>query len=270
MTKISKSGGVKKQQWKLILLLALCFNGFLLCATTCRAAQYSKAGQYKRSWYVNASFGLTIPSVRKRSHISTGAGFPADEYVVNNVSHEPLFSVSGGFAWNRTNTHLPFTFYSIGILYAHTSPITIKGHINLFSSSQFKNYNFRYKLSQQMVMLVFKTNLYRWKNLMPYLMLGGGIVSNTLSDYSERALPGVTTPRTSPDFKNETTQTIGYIVGAGVNYFILHNLALDLVYYYGYFGRAEIGPAQSAYLGNNLTNKRLTSHNVLLGVDYFF
>ena len=145
-------------------------------------------------------------------------------------------------------------------------PTDVEGTIRQFSLPEFENYNYQYQLRSQTLLAKAKIDLYRYKNLMPFITGGLGIAWNTFKDYDEDDLPDIT-PRDNPNFRNNTHSDFAYVLGAGLDYILTDQFWLTLEYNYGYLGEAQ-STASNNYAHENFATT-VTANTLLLNITYF-
>jgi opacity protein-like surface antigen len=249
---------------------------FTICVLSCVASLTSAyATPYPASGktYIGGGIGELFPKVNTTQTIPTGAGWPNDTYTNNsNPSNEGFLYVNGGRTWKRQSNWLPY--YSVGVRYTYSSNMTVKGTVDQYSLPQFNNYTYKYSIQQENLLAIIKADIVRWKRLMPYLTIGGGLSSNNTFNYREQAVSGVT-PRVSPGFSSYTSNNFAYILGGGFDFILKKNLWMNLEYNYNHFGTVKTGngantPTLTGFNFSNTSLKnKLTANTVMLGVNYY-
>jgi len=150
----------------------------------------------------------------------------------------------------------------------------VSGTIDQYSLPQFRNYNFNYDIALLNIMGTVKVDLYRWKNLMPYLTAGIGGANYSTSQYKEAAVGGVT-PRVSPGFGAGSGTNFSYTAGVGLDWAALPNLWVNLEYNYMDVGTVSTdkGANYTTLTGMNYSNdalkNKMSSTSVFLGLTYY-
>ncbi|HAT6957041.1 TPA: outer membrane beta-barrel protein [Legionella pneumophila subsp. pneumophila] len=222
----------------------------------------------KGSWYVAAKIGgqETTPDDQFTVNNDSGFASPFDKDIYTNSSDSSLvLGIGGGYRF--TNMILPAI--SVGIYYSHFFNMDINGQVIQYSLPEFTNYNYQWKVKSDLVLASVKANIFRWKNLMPFVQGGVGASSNRASQYYENALPDVT-PRISPNFANHTTTVIAYQLGAGLDWEIKPQWLLSLGYEYSDLGKVRSGYGTDSWGRETLSSKNLTSNAGTLGFTYLF
>ena len=111
----------------------------------------------------------------------------------------------------------------------YVSTTTVSGTVEQYTLPDFTNYNFKYDIQLLNILATLKLDLYRWKNLMPYVIGGVGLTNYSTSEYTEQALSGVT-PRVSPAYGSNSGNNFSYLLGVGLDYAILENLWINAEY----------------------------------------
>lgn len=225
------------------------------------------------NWFASVGAGATFLNVDSNNFISSGEGWPNDQYHNTGVDAAGAFVLDGGYQWSNRNVWLPF--YSLAMNYTYASPANVKGNIEQYSLPEFNNYHYQYKIQTQTFLAQFKADIYQWRGFMPFLLAGAGMSLNNASNYSEQAVPGVT-PRVSPGFKGQTNSYFSYVFGAGLDYILQKNIWTSLMYEYSNLGMAQTGPGVNTatltgtnYDTDNLKTK-VTSSSIFLSVTYLF
>jgi opacity protein-like surface antigen len=174
-----------------------------------------------------------------------------------------LFSVFAGYTWQNETRWLPSYSLRLNYLYGLSSDAT--SNVEQFSLPQFENYQAQYEVQSQMLLGVFKLDLYRYKRLSPFISAGLGVAWNRFSDYDEQAFAGIT-PRVNPNFEDKTHANLAYTLGAGFDFLLTDKFSLSLEYDYGYLGHVKSGESAISP-GDNLDSK-LSTNMVLLNIVY--
>lgn len=223
-------------------------------------------------FFLSAGAGEQIYRVSGSNTLNTGPGWPLDSYTSNGISNQPYFFLAGGYTFARPSDWLPY--YSLGMEYAYASSTTVSGYIDQYSLPGFKNYNFQYDVQLMTIMATLKADIYRWKNIMPYLSVGLGAANYSATDYSEQAVSGVT-PRVNPAFGSNSGTNFSSRIGAGIDYAMFKNVWLNLEVNYTNFGKITTGNGANyaTKTGTNYSNESLNNSvyatSALLGVTYY-
>ncbi|HCU5989334.1 TPA: SPOR domain-containing protein [Legionella pneumophila] len=222
----------------------------------------------KGSWYVAAKIGgqETTPDDQFTVNNDSGFASPFDKDIYTNSFDSSLvLGIGGGYRF--TNMILPEI--SVGIYYSHFFNMDINGQVIQYSLPEFTNYNYQWKVKSDLVLASVKANIFRWKNLMPFVQGGVGASSNRASQYYENALPDVT-PRISPNFANHTATVFAYQLGAGLDWEIRPQWLLSLGYEYSDLGKVRSGYGTDSWNRETLSSKNLTSNAGTFGITYLF
>jgi len=248
--------------------------GFIFCLT-CQSltatASVLPDNTYTRKPYIGAGAGAMLYRVGGNNYLGTGEGWPDDAYINNGASNEPYGFIAAGYSWQREENWFPS--YSLGLRYMYASATTMSGYITQYSLPEFQNYNFSYDVQLLSLSAIAKADLYRWHNLMPYILVGAGIANYSTSNYSEQALSNVT-PRVSPGFGGNSGNNFTYQFGIGIDYAIQENLLINLEYDYMNYGTVQTGKGvnYATLTGTNYDNEslknNLTATALFLGLTY--
>lgn len=243
----------------------LFLSSILFCLSNSLWAYFSPHG----NWYANGNVGVTFSRVDDHNFLNSGPGWPRDLYRNNSIDSVALIGIGGGYTWATSGNWVPF--YSLGASYTYVFPANVTGEVLQYSLPQFTNYNYQYKIQRQTFLAVAKADIYCWRRLMPFIILGAGWSINNISNYDENSTPNVT-PRVDPSFKGKTNSYLSYTIGAGLDFIVRNDLWMSLEYNYGYFGHARTGPGVNIpgadYSNTNLKTK-LSSNTIMLGVTFF-
>lgn len=238
---------------------------FLLCLTI-------PAWSATQTFYVGAGLGNMFYRISGNNFIGTGDGWPDDHYISPSITDEALGYLTAGFECKRANFWFPMT--SVGIRYQNIAPTEIAGFIDQYSLPQFRNYQYTYSVKLQTAMLTLKSNIYRWQQFTPYVLVGAGAVDYSTYTYNEQALSNVT-PRVNPGFRENSDQNFAYQLGIGFDYLLRENLAVNLELDYNYFGMIKTGNGANyvTLTDQNFSNEHLehkySATSLLLGFTYY-
>jgi opacity protein-like surface antigen len=253
-------------------ILVACFIIFLCSPSWATKHTHLSQNTYTRKAYVGAGVGDLFNRVQDNNYIATGPGWPDDYSSNQSADHQAYGFLTGGFMWVRTNNWLPS--FSVGVRGMYAPYYTVSGYIEQYSVSQLTNYQYSYNVQLSTLLATFKADLYRWHNLMPYVLLGGGLANYSVKNYSESALKNVT-PRVSPGFGNHAGNNFAYQAGAGFDYAMTKTLWLNLEFNYTDYGiiYSGTGSNYTSLTGENYSTQRLknriTSTSLLLGLTYY-
>lgn len=237
------------------------FNLMICSSMTCPILGQAQTTQ---PWYVGIGAGATFLAADSSS-VFTSPGWPDDKYTIDNVDTSALFSVFGGYQWERDCQWLPFL--SVQARYYYSTESNVKGKVRQFSLPELENYHYDYSLRTQSVLGLLKANMYRYNRVAPFVLGGVGVAWNKTSDYHEKAYPNVT-PRPSPDFKGETTHHFAYLFGTGLDFILTQNIWLSATYHFEYLGHARTG--SSRYEKDSTISSRFYTNNILFSIQTFF
>lgn len=225
------------------------------------------------NWFIGAGAGATFPRVDNNHYIASGVdGWPHDRYHNNSVDTAALLAVETGYQWIHEESWLPF--YQVGLNYTYEVPTKVQGKVEQYGLPEFTNYHYQYKIQSQTLLAIFKVDLYRWCNFMPFLSAGAGIAINNASNYAEKPLLDVL-PRVNPGFNGETNTHFSYAFGAGFDYILSQNFWLSLKYEYAYQGHAQTSTGANIPMltatnyANDRLETKLSSNSVLFSLNYF-
>ena len=218
-------------------------------------------------WYVGAAVGMADPTGSDAINYATSGmpGFPDDRYVGTGGDNSVLWSVVGGYQWQRDAEWIPA--FSLGLGYTRTVP-QINGVIYVNSLSDAKNFTYKYDVTQQLPMATLKVDLYNWKHFMPYISAGAGAAINTVQNYSDEPIPGATLWNRGYGFRSSKTTNFAGSIGAGIDYWLANKAQLSLGYQYTSAGTVKTGFGEGVLSSNQLSNK-LNTNSVGFQAVYF-
>lgn len=184
-------------------------------------------------WYAAGSVGLGLPLKPDTSNVANGSPKP-DQYQVNKVDNSPTFQLSSGLRFSLKSQW--FSHYRVGLAYNFGSSYDTKGVVNQFS--QLPNYNYRYTISRNTLMVNYQTDVITLKQWTPHLDAAVGVSQNKASGYQETTtLPS---PRTY-SIDNKAQTEFAYRLGFGVSYDLKQYGLLSVDYHYLNVGQASLG-----------------------------
>lgn len=244
----------------------------LFCAQEQSWANQHAADTNNPRVYLGAAAGVIFPSIRTNNSVGTGAGWPNDNYVSRSIENNTSFLFDAGYLWSRSAYWFPY--YSLGLRYQYISPMTTKGYIDQYSLAGFRNYNYKYDIQFLNVLATLKADIFRWKNVMPYVLAAAGVSNFNTSNYQESATPNVT-PRVSPGFGSYSGTNFLYNLGLGLDYVFSDDLWFNLEYNYSDYRRIQTGNGAntSTLTGTNYSNEfiknDLKASALFFGVTYY-
>lgn len=220
-----------------------------------------------QGWFGGFGVGWTNPTGTDATNFATSgmAGFPDDKYVGNGGNDAVSWSILGGYQWQRDAEWFPAL--SLGVGYTRVSP-SINGVIYVNSMDEAKNFTYKYHVTQQLPMVTFKADLWRWKRLMPYVSVGAGMAINQVHNYSDAPIPGATLWKRGYGFTSTTNTQFAGSAGAGIDCWIANRAQVSLGYQYTSSGTVHTGYGEGVLSSNQLSNK-LNSNSVNLQAVYF-
>ncbi len=245
--------------------------GFFICMS-CQSFAAASFTLPSKNFYLGVGAGGMFYKTSGNNYLNTGPGWPNDYYSTNGVSSQPYGLLAAGYTWQRKKTWLPN--YSLGLRYMFASNASISGNINQYSLPAFKNYHYSYDVQTLTVLAILKADIYRWNNLMPYIMAGAGVVNYSTPNYSEQALVGVT-PRVSPAFGGVGGNNFAYQLAVGLDYALRQNVLVNIEYDYNNYGTIRTGKganyvtATGANFDNESLKNKLSATSLFLGVSFY-
>lgn len=234
------------------------------------SAVSSAASTNHNAWYASGGIGMDYPHFNANWRVNNGSGFapPANQdiYTFQN-NHHPYLTLATGYRFVRNNAYLPAL--SLGLNYQYLPSNDVGGQIVQYSTPSFTNYNFKWDITAQLLLLSAKLNIYKYQNLMPYISAAAGAGYIRASSYGETAYPDVT-PRTSAGFAESTNTQFVYTLGLGADYQMKSNLLATLGYQYLDLGKIRSGSGSGSWQSATLNLGRYRSNELFLSLTYLF
>lgn len=250
-------------------ILAACF--ILLGSVQAYASSPASILNYQRQ-YVSVGIGDFFSRSDGNNHLNTGAGWPDDRYTQTGSSDQPLAYVGGGYIWDRHTPWLPS--YRFGLRLMYVSAVTMSGVVDQYSLPDFRNYHYSYDVSLFNLFGTARADVYHWRSLTPYFMLGAGVTNYSASNYRETATANVT-PRVSPDFNGGSGNVFAYQFGVGADWAALENMSVNVEFNYTNYGTVNSGNGANytTLTGTNYDNESLSNKlagtAVLVGLTFY-
>lgn len=222
------------------------------------------------NWFVSFGAGAQHPQWHNIMKVNNGSDFPSpynmDIYSTKNQS-EAVIALSVGRRWHRDSFWLPS--YSLGAFWQYFFRTHLGKTITQYSEPEFTNYKYTWDLTANLLLASAKVNLFQYKLFAPYVNGGIGSSFNRTSDYTEKALAGVT-PRVSPQFSKFSTSEFAYQVGAGIDLQLTPQVLLSVGYNYQDLGQISSGSGKETWSNQSLNPGSYHSNEVLVSISYLF
>jgi opacity protein-like surface antigen len=228
----------------------------------------------KNGWLASLDLGFQSVQSGNAMRVNNGSDFDTpyntDIYTADNSSNQTSLGLTAGYRWQNESLWLPQ--YALGLRYKYLLANDMSGQIIQYSLPEFTNYNYTLKTSSNVFLVAAKADLYKYKQLMPYLSLGLGLAFNDAS-YSEKALAGIT-PRVSPNFASQTSSQFAYTLGAGLDFKFTEQLLFSIGYEFQDMGSLSTGPGTSdgclKWSDQTLSQSNYQAHALLLSMTHVF
>jgi len=223
------------------------------------------------NWFSFAAIGGQGPQFDSAMHVNNGSSFTTpynqDSYTVNHDTFQPMVAVFVGKRWKRDSAWLPA--YALGVRYESLFTTTVHGSISQYSLPEFTNYDYTWNIVSNLLFASAKVNIYHYKQLLPYVAAGIGGAFNRMSNYEEKALPGVT-PRYTPGFQDSTKTQLAYHLGVGLDVQLTQGMLVSLAYQYMNLGHIKSGYGTNTWSNQLLDLGSYRSNGLFLGATYLF
>ena len=232
---------------------------------------FEMPGNFTRAnWVITLGAGMQFPHFNSSMSVNNGSNFPPpanEDVYTTSTNHQPILEAEIGRRWERDSTWIPS--YSLSLAYKYLLATNIGHTVKQYSSPAFTNYNYTWNFSANILLATAKINLVKYGCLSPYINGGIGWSYNRSSDYSEKAIAGVT-PRTSPNYGSQTNTQFAYNVGAGIDVQLDKNLILFAGYEYLNLGNVSGSDGSGSWSGQSLSLGRYSTNLVMVGISYLF
>lgn len=238
---------------------------FSIFKSTCVFA----ADKINNGLFIGAGGSWNWENIARTAHVYNGSSVSppsnSDLYTISKPNSEAGFSLYAGYRFTRPQYFLPL--YSIAFRYTHTLKTKIRGTVEQYSLPDFINYNYTLNFNSDIYSVEAKLDLYQFGSFFPYINMDIGLVNNTVSNYRETAVTGVT-PRISPGFKNSTDTGFAYDLGIGIDYLITSKCWASLGYEYANFDKITGVGSNDNWTGQSISLGTLKDNRVLLNIFY--
>ncbi len=230
---------------------------------------FKDMAQSKDGWFFGVGASYIFPSLgNNRTTVSNGIAtspYNLDTYSIHGPDNTNAYSFYGGYRFDRQTIWLPH--YSLALRFQHVVMTQLKGSIQQYSLPIFTNYNYNMDVDSDIVNLEGKLDIYQYGRIAPYVSLGLGFASNTVSGYNEQALPGISA-RESPAYKRHSNTNSMYSLGVGFDYDFTEKTWASLGYEYANLGKSSSGSGIGSWAGQSLKVGTLSTQAVVLGIFY--
>lgn len=219
-------------------------------------------------WFVQLQGGAIFPLNHGQILVANGADFPAPENVDIYSTHQSTQGTIALTVGNRIATQSSLiNHYTLSGRFQYQFSANVGNTITEYSSPEFLNYNYNWKLAVLALTADTKLNLFNFSKFSPYVNGGLGVSFNQAQSYTETALPDVTA-RISPAYANHTLTQFTYHVGAGLDFSCTQNWLLSAGYEFESWGHFASGRGKSTWSGESLQSGTYQGNTVLVGITY--
>lgn len=228
----------------------------------------------RNGWFASLDLGLQTVQSGNEMRVNNGSDFDTpyntDIYTADNSSNQTSLGLTAGYRWQNESLWLPQ--YSLGLRYKYLFANDMSGQIIQYSLPEFTNYNYTLNTSSNVFLVAAKADVYKYKQVMPYVSLGLGLSLNDAS-YSEQAKPDIT-PRVSPNFASQSTSQFAYTLGVGFDFKVTEQIMFSLGYEFQDMGSLSTGPGTSdgclKWSDQTLSQANYQAHALLLSMTHVF
>lgn len=215
---------------------------------------FAIANSDENTWFIGAGAGMSWEHLTADStQVVNGLPYPYpsnyDHYSIHDLDNGNLQLDIGYRFVDRQCSYFPY----IHAFLQYRSYINndIKGTIEQFSLPEFTNYHYKMAYTADLLTINGKFDIVDYKHFMPYLLIGGGVVFNSVYDYTEEPTANVT-PRVSPGYRTNRNTQLALVLGTGIDYNVTENAWISLGYEHVFQGSVKSGSGQSSWAGTRL------------------
>lgn len=236
-----------------------------------------KMGKAQTPWFVGIGPGVQQLNVINPIYVSNGSNFSRpynNDKFSTATNTQAVIAAEVGYTWKNTGEwfsagHQWFPSYTLSFYYNHLFQTDIGDQIQQYSIPAFTNYQYTWKVSADVLLVVAKLNLIEYEQFSPFIQVGLGGSLNNASQYSETAYQNVTA-RVNPAFADYTVGAFAYDLGAGIDWQFHPHFSLSLLYQFQNLGSIQSGQGASTWQGDNLRSDTYQTNLALLKLDYHF
>jgi opacity protein-like surface antigen len=221
-------------------------------------------------WYVEVGGGVERNHLGSRLSVFNGSDYdpPLDEDLFTlSQNNQGVFT--GAVGYRFTNYSQWFPVVALALRYKHAFSAGVGGNVIQYSSPEFTNYTYNWKIHSDALFATSKINLLQFGRFLPYFTAGVGVAINKGASYRETAFPLVT-PRISPAFRGHTNTEFAYNAGLGLDYLVAPQWILSLGFEYQDLGAVYSGKGLSTWASESLRPGSYQSEAAILSVSYLF
>lgn len=160
----------------------------------------------------------------------------------------------------------PHWFGQIGLDLGLMGASKLNGVIWDDGEQAFNNYTYEYSVSQRRVALKAKVLLEESGGILPWLSASVGAGFNRAYDFSNAARIFEAVP--NPNFASQTTTSLSYTVGVGVQKAINHQWQIGVGYEFADWGRSELGRSLDQSINTGLVLDHIYTSAVLFNLTF--
>jgi len=235
----------------------------------------------KGSWFITADAGAMWPNFNNISLVTNGVS--SSKYSNINILSQrtdnikSMLDLSLGYKWKLDNNFIKALGF--GLRYEYIFLDSIKGDVIDDKLLLTNNYVYNWRLNSSILSFFSKVNIFKYKQLMPYINAGLGASFNNASGYEIKSLgltaPGVKplvllVPVSSKGLSPYSQTQLSYNVGAGLDILLSGNFIMNLGYEYIYLGNFRSGKGESTLSETYLNTDKASANTLLIGITYLF
>jgi opacity protein-like surface antigen len=225
---------------------------------------------YKDGWFLGGAGSWVWPNLNQSSTTvvnGSSASPPSnlDSYSIHNPNSTGDVSLYGGYRFDKFNSVFPS--YSLAFRFQHLVSTQLNGMIQQYSLPAFTNYNYSLNVSSDIFSVEGKVDVYQFGRFSPYVSVGIGLASTSVSGYNEQAVAGII-PRISPAYGDHTANNFMFDAGLGFDYQMTQQFWASLGYEYSNLGKIRTNSGTSTWANQSLSFGTLTNQAILLGLFY--
>ncbi|STX27678.1 Opacity protein and related surface antigens [Legionella beliardensis] len=221
-------------------------------------------------WFITAGAGYIKPDINSAIYVANGLSAPSpyniDKFTIEEKSKTAII-VATGYSWFKEQHWFPS--WSLGLRYQHFFKEDIGKRITQYNIPEFENYHYNWEVSNEIISLFAKINLFQYSRFSPYVDGAIGAAWNHGMNYREIAFAHIT-PRISPAFGSQTTTRFAYSLGAGLDFPLSKQLVTSLSYEFQKLNDVYSNYGQSTWSQEKLKLKDYQVNALFLTLSYVF
>lgn len=230
----------------------------------------------EQPWFVGLGAGVQRLNIDNPIYVSNGSNFSYPynyDQFSTQTNAQAVVAAEFGYRWRNSSPWVSgqkwFPGYAISLYYNHLFSTDVGDQIEQYSIPAFTNYRYTWKTSADVLLAIAKLNLIEYEQFTPFIQVGLGGSFNHASQYGETPYPNVT-QRINPAFRDNTSGSFAYDLGAGIDWRFHPQFSVSLLYQFQNLGSVESQVGASTWGGDRLNSSTYQTNLALLKLDYYF